>query len=362
MDFLKEFKKDLKKAGLEEGASLPPRYWFSTGNYVLNRLLSGSFMRGFPQGRITCFTGPSFSGKSFMLCNAMREAQKDNAHLVVLDSENALDDDFVTKLGIDTSQNYTYIPVNTSPEVQKTISSFINGYKEEYKDDLENAPRVVFAIDSLDMLMTETELENFEKGITKGDQGQRNKQFKALLRQLVQAIKKLNISIVLTAQVYKNQDLLNGEGVWIVSDAIKYSISQIALLTKLKLKQGEGKDKVAVGMKMKVEGYKTRFTKPFQTATIEVPYETGMDPYTGLLDVAIELGIVEKDGKGYIITGTTDKWSKDEFSNVAADVLVKCEAAREKFLEATLDDLEEDTSEKQPTAKSKREKKHKKEE
>lgn len=351
MDFLDSFKKELEKAGLEEGASKPPRYWYSSGNYVVNKILSGSFLRGIPQGRVVCYTGPSGAGKSFLVCNAMREAQKQGAHIVVLDSENALDDDFVSKIGVDVTKNYAYVPVDTIPQAQKVVSTFIGGYKKEYGDS-EDAPQVLIVIDSLDMLMTETEEENFAKGVTKGDQGQRNKQLKAMLRQFVQAVKHYNIAVIVTAQVYKNQDVLNGEGVWIVSDAIKFSLSQIAMLTKLKLRTGDGASREVSGIRMKVEGYKTRFTKPFQTVTVEVPYDTGMDPYNGLLEVAIEMGIVQKKGSWYCLPGG-DNFRSDDFHTVAADVLAKCEAAREKFLEAVIEE-EDEVIEKQASAKSKR--------
>ena len=76
MDFLKDFKKDLDKIGLQEGASEPPKYWYSTGNHVVNYTISGSFTRGIPQGRITGLVGPSGAGKSFIACNIIREAQQ----------------------------------------------------------------------------------------------------------------------------------------------------------------------------------------------------------------------------------------------------------------------------------------------
>lgn len=361
LDFLKDFRADLEKAGLEEGSSLPPRYWFSTGNYVVNKTLSGSYLKGIPQGRLTCFTGPSGAGKSFLAANAMREAQRQGAHVVCLDSENALDDDFVTKLGVDVTDNYSYVAIDTIPQAKKVVSAFLRGYKADH-GKAEDAPKVLIVIDSLDMLMTETEEENFSKGISKGDQGQRNKQLKQVLREFVQAIKGYNISMIVTAQVYKNQDVTNGEGVWIVSDAIKFSLSQIALLTKLKLRDGDAGDRSVSGIRMMVESYKTRFTKPFQKVTIEVPYETGMDPFNGLFDVAVETGIITKKGAWYVIGDgenfRRDQFDSPEFVSIRNDVLVKCEAQREKYLEAALDNYEIVT-EKQSTAKSKREAKHK---
>lgn len=341
MDFLKTVTKDLEKAGMNVGASEPPRYWFSTGNHVLNKIISGSFLKGIPQGRILSFTGPSGAGKSFLAANAMREAQKEGAHIVVLDSENAMDDDFVRAIGVDPSKNYTYVPVDTIPQVKKVVAAFLKGYKSEYGDD-PDAPKILFVIDSLDMLLTETEEEQFSKGITKGDQGQRNKQLKAMLRSFVQNVKRPNVSMVVTSQVYKNQDVMNGEGLWIVSDAVKFSLSQIVMLNKLKLKDTGSRD--VKGIRMKTEGYKTRFTQPYQTVTIEVPYETGMDPYNGLLDVAVEMGICVKKGSRYSLAGDDKTWYGKDFGEYAADVLVKCESERAKFLDALVEVDEIDLS------------------
>lgn len=355
MKFLDQFTKDLKRSGLEVGASQPPRYWYSSGNYALNKIISGSFLRGIPQGRIQCFAGPSGSGKSFLACNAMREAQQEGAHLVVLDSENALDDDFVSKIGVDTENGYSYIPVDTIPQAKKVVSKFITGFKKEYGDD-PDAPKVLFVIDSLDMLMTETEQKHFNAGDTKGDQGQRNKQLKAMLREFVQAVKRPNISMIVTSQVYRNQDLMNGEGTWIVSDAIKYSLSQIVLLTKLKLRDKDDR-KIVHGIRMKVEGYKTRFAQPYQTVTIEVPYNTGMDVFNGLLNVAVEMGIVDKKGSRYALPGHDKTWYSKDFGQYAADVLTQCESKRDKFLEAMLEDGEETDLTPQMSARKRRQEK-----
>ena len=69
MDFLKDFEKTIDKIDGVGGSSQPPRYWYTFGNYVLNRIMSGSFMKGVPQGRITGLAGPSGAGKSFVLGN-----------------------------------------------------------------------------------------------------------------------------------------------------------------------------------------------------------------------------------------------------------------------------------------------------
>lgn len=324
--FLKAFQKDLEKIDGVGSSSQPPRYWFSFGNYVLNKIMSGSFTKGVPQGRITSLAGSSGAGKSFLAANLVKAAQDDGAIVLVVDSENALDDDFMSKIGVDVDTGvYLYASVTTVPQVTKVVSSFIKGYKADW-GDAEDAPRVLILIDSLDMLMTETEQDHYDKGVQKGDQGQRNKQLKAMLRTFVQDIKPLNITLVFTSQVYKNQDVTNGEGLWIVSDAVKYSASQITLLSKLKLKDKAGGANETIGIRMKAEGYKTRFAKPFQSVTIEVPYETGMDPLSGLLEASMGLGVVVQKGSWYRMADSEELWRAAAIGDHKDEILSKCEA------------------------------------
>lgn len=338
MKFLKEFEKSISKIEGVTGSSLPPRYWHSFGNYALNRIMSGGFFKGIPQGRITAVVGPSGAGKSFIAGNLVREAQKDGAFVLVVDSENALDDDYMQKIGVDTENNYSYKSVVTIPHVSQIVSTFLKGYKADYGTD-PNAPKVVIVIDSLNMLMTETELKNYAEGDIKGDQGQLAKQTKAMLKSFVQDIKSLNVSIVVTGHVYKNQDVKNGEGVWIVNDGIKFSLSQILLVTKLRLKG----DKAGQfeGIEMRCNSYKTRFAKPFQTVEIEVPYETGIDPNSGILEAGVVTGVVERKGSRYALVGhSDDTWYSKDIAQYAEQIMKKIESKEGAYI-SVISDAEE---------------------
>lgn len=295
-------------------------------------------MKGIPQGRITALSGPSGAGKSFLLANIIRQAQQnEGSFILVVDSENALDDEYMEKIGVDTTNDYSYAGVTTIEQAQSVVSSFIKAYRKEYGSD-PTAPKVLIGLDSLSMLMTQSELDNYQKGALKGDQGQRNKQLKAMLRAFTQDIKDLNITMVATCQVYKNQDVLNGEGLWIIPDAVKYACSVIALVTKLKLRNDGEVD----GIRMKCESYKTRFTKVHQSITVDVPYDTGMDPNNGLLDVAVKMGIVEQKGAWYNIGD--EKFQSKNFEVHSSKVLALCEKAQEAFIEAQISDKDLDLS------------------
>ncbi len=59
LSFLKDFKKSISKIESVTTDFGPPSFWYSTGNLALNKVISGSFTKGIPQGRITALSGPS---------------------------------------------------------------------------------------------------------------------------------------------------------------------------------------------------------------------------------------------------------------------------------------------------------------
>lgn len=293
LPFIKNFQKTLEKIDTVSTDFGPPRHWYSTGNIALNKNVSGSFSKGIPESRITCLAGPSGSGKSFLACNIIKNAQDEGAFILVLDSEHALDETFMSAIGVDTSpEKLQYVGVTLFSDVVSAVSDFVGLYEKEYGKDNPNAPKVMIILDSIDMLLTDTEADHFKSGVQKGDQGQRAKQSKHLLKTIVAKIKRLPMSMLVTHQVYPNTDVLNGEGLWIINNAIRYSASQIMLITKLKLKEGSD----IIGIRMRVECYKSRFAKIGSKIEIEVPYSKGMDPYSGFLDLMEDLGVVVASG------------------------------------------------------------------
>jgi RecA/RadA recombinase len=336
MDFLKDFNKEIEKMEGVSTTAEPPRYWFGFGNHAINRVMSGSFYKGVPQGRITALCGPSSAGKSFLAGNLCKQAQKEGAFVLVVDSENALDDTFMSNIGVDVNNDYSYTSPNTISQTLKIVSSFIKGYKSEYGDSLD-APKILIVVDSLDMLMTDTEKAAADKGDTQADQGQHSKQLKALLRTWVQDIKSLNISIVVTKQVYraKQDQLLQGEGAWVINDAIRYACSQILLATRLKLK--DEKTKSVTGIRMTVQGFKTRFCSPFSVVSnLEIPYDTGVNPFSGIFDVAVTLGVILKHGAWYSIEGDNTNYRSADIERDHMERVVQlCEEKSQNHLDTT---------------------------
>jgi len=170
-----KFRKDLTKSidGIGFGFN-DPTDWVSTGSYLLNWRISGDFNNGIPLGKVTVFAGESGAGKSYFASgNIIREAQKQDIFVILMDSENALDEDWLQALGVDTSEEKLMrIGMAMVDDVAKTISTFMKDYKTM---DEEDRPKILFVIDSLGMLMTPTDLDQFQKGDMKGDFGRKPK-------------------------------------------------------------------------------------------------------------------------------------------------------------------------------------------
>lgn len=339
LGFLKDFNKDLEKMEGVVTYDEPPRYWTSFGSHAINRVMSGSFMRGIPQGRITALCGPSSAGKSFLAGNLVKQAQAEGSIVLVLDSENALDSTFMSNIGVDTeNESYTRVSLSTITQATKIVQMFLEGYKADggAKPD---SPRVLIVVDSLDYLMTEAEAKAAETGDVQFDQGQHTRMLKSMLRTWVQLIKSLNVSIVVTKQVYKaRQDqLLAGEGAWVVNDAIRYACSQILLATRLKLKEEGSKDPMGdvVGIRLKAEGFKTRFCAPFQVTTVQVPYETGINQFSGMFDIAVSLGVIKKSGSWYALAEDGESKRRSDFEDdpeMMKKLVESCEAKQAQFV------------------------------
>ena len=275
--------------------------WIDTGNYALNYLISGQFDRGIPLGRVTCFAGESGSGKSFICSgNLVKQAQKQGILPIVLDSENALDSDWLSALGVDVSEDKLMrFGVSMIDEVAKFVSEFMKGYKDQYSDmPYEERQKVLFVVDSLGMLLTPTDIDQFERGDMKGDMGRKPKALTALVRNAVNLIDGNPVCVVATNHTYASQDMFDPDDKISGGQGFIYASSIVVAMRKLKLKEDEEGNKISDvrGIRAACKVMKTRFSKPFESVQIKIPYESGMDPFSGLVELFEKSGLLVKDG------------------------------------------------------------------
>jgi hypothetical protein len=156
------------------------------------------------------------SGKSFLASgNITANAQKQDVFVVLIDTENALDEAWLKALDVDTSDE-SLLKVNMAmiDDVAKLISDFMKDYKARYGSvDEKDRPRVLFVIDSLGMLLTPTDVNQFEAGELKGDMGRKPKALAALVRNCVNMFGEYDVGMVCTNHSYASQDMFNPDDV-----------------------------------------------------------------------------------------------------------------------------------------------------
>jgi RecA/RadA recombinase len=293
-----KFRKNLTKSitGMSAGFH-DPTDWISTGNFALNYLVSGDFNKGIPLGKVTVFAGESGAGKSYICSgNIVKAAQDQGIFVVLIDSENALDETWLQALNVDTDEK-KLLKLNMSmvDDVAKTVSTFMEDYKAMAEED---RPKVLFVIDSLGMLLTPTDVDQFTKGDMKGDMGRKPKALTSLVRNCVNMFGSHNVGLVATNHTYASQDMFDPDDKISGGQGFIYASSIVVAMKKLKLKEDEDGNKTTdvKGIRAGCKVMKTRYAKPFEGVQVKIPYETGMNPYSGLVDLFEKKGILSKDG------------------------------------------------------------------
>jgi recombination protein RecA len=324
-----------------------PVDWISTGNHTLNYLISGDFNKGVPLGKVSVFAGESGSGKSFICSgNLVRNAQDHGCQVVLFDSENALDEDWLKALNVDTSpEKLLKISVSMIDDVAKSISEFMKDYKSNYGDlEYDEMPKLLFVVDSLGMLLTPTDVDQFQKGDMKGDMGRKPKALTALVRNTVNQLAPYPIGLVCTNHTYASQDMFDPDDKISGGQGFVYASSIVVAIKKLKLKEDADGNKVSTvqGIRAACKVMKSRYSKPFEGVQIKIPYETGMDPYSGMLEMLEAKGIVEKVGNklSYVspVTGEEIKEFRKGWSGEKLQVIIDEWGQNPKAVAEDIDD------------------------
>lgn len=316
---LSKFRKGITKgiSGISTGF-FDPKIWVSTGNYGLNKLISNDFYKGVPLGKVTIFAGESGSGKSYIVSgNLVKNAQEMGMFVVLVDTENALDETWLRALGVDTSED-KLLKVNMSMinDLSVMLNNFIRDYKELAEAD---RPQVLFVVDSLGMLTTTIAQDQAERGDLKGDMGHKPKQLKALILNVLNQLGPLNIGLVCSNHSYASQDMYSPDAIISGGSGPIFASSIVVATKKLNLKEDSDGNKVkdVLGIRCGCKIVKSRFSKPFETMEIRIPFNEGMDAYSGLFDFFEKKNIIIKDGNKYIyksINGTEHKLWKKEYN------------------------------------------------
>ena len=264
------------------------RGFIDTGSYAFNALVSGSMYGGIADNKIIALAGESATGKTYFSIGMVRKFLDDRKDGMVLyfDSEQAVTSDMFIDRGVD-PKRVAVFPVATIEEFRNQLIKIVDKYLEQ---EVDKRKPLMVVLDSLGMLSTSKEINDTAEGKEVRDMT-RSQVIKSTFRVLTLKLGKAGIPLVMTNHTYDvigsyvpTKEMGGGSG-------LKYAASTIVYLSKKKDKDADGQ---VVGNIIHCKLYKSRLTKENQMVDVRLNYDSGLNRYYGLLDLALKYDIFKK--------------------------------------------------------------------
>ena len=248
--------------------------------------------------------GESMTGKTLFVLKILANAQKEGLIPVIFDTENAVDPEGAERIGLDVSK-VKYVPCITIEQTRNALFKFLTAVKEK---GLEG--KFIIAIDSLGNLQSELEHSRMGKDSMSSDMGTKARAMKSLMQTCTNLGATTQTTILCTNHVYDDPTAMfpsiekNMPG----GKSIIYLPSVTIQLARKPMKSDGGKTmdaETAVGQKnyagilIRALTRKNRFIKQYLQGEMFLSFQTGLDRYYGLLDLAVGVGAVIQTGSTY---------------------------------------------------------------
>ena len=255
----------------------------SSGSLTLDKALG---VGGYPKGRIIEIYGPESSGKTTFALHAIAEAQKAGGRAAFIDAEHALDPVYAQKLGVNINELLLSQP-DTGEQALEICEALVRS----------EAISIV-VIDSVAALVPQAEIEG-----EMGDShvGLQARLMSQALRKLSGTISKTNTIAIFINQLREKVGVLFGNPETTPGGrALKfYSTIRLDVRRGEQIKNGDN----VIGNKTNVKVVKNKVAPPFKTASVEIMYGEGVSKTAEIIDLASELGIIDKSGAWYSYNG-----------------------------------------------------------
>jgi recombination protein RecA len=250
-----------------------------TGSLRLDAALG---IGGIPCGRITEIYGPEACGKTTMALHIIAEAQQAGGIAACVDAEHALDTAYARNLRVDLESLLISQP-DTGEQALDIVEILVRSGVLD-----------VIVVDSVAALVPKAELDGDMGDAPMGMQARLMAQG---LRKLTAIVSKSRTSVIFINQLRQKIGVMFGNPETTTGgNALKYSASVRLDVRRLNaLKRGEE----IIGNRTRVRVVKNKLAPPFRQAEFDVIYGQGISRLGELLDLAIEHGLVRKNGSWF---------------------------------------------------------------
>lgn len=299
----KKFKSAHKVAFFLDGSEQTPTdldEWVSTGSPMLDLAIANRPHGGLPVGRITEITGLEGSGKSLLAAHAIADTQRKGGLGVYIDTENALNQDFLEAIGVDIKK-MLYVPLETIEDIFEAIDSIIESIRAA---DGDKKKLVTIVVDSVAGASTKVEISaDYDQA---GYATQKAIIISKAMRKVTNLIGRERISLIFTNQLRTRMGVSFGDP-WTTSGgkAIAFHSScRIRLKQMGQLKAKVGGVEQIVGIKTRAQVVKNRMGPPLRSIDFDIYFDSGIDNYGSWLEMMKTYKIVNQSGAWYTYVDT----------------------------------------------------------
>jgi len=288
MSLLEKLKKSSRTSGAEvlsESKLFGEKELTTTQVPMVNVALSGSINGGLASG-LTVLAGPSKHFKtSFALLMASAYLKKyDDAVLLFYDSEFGSPQSYFEAFDVDTSR-VLHTPVTNIEELKFDLVHQLN--------EIDRKDRVVVVIDSVGNIASKKEVEDAENMKSVADMT-RAKALKGLFRMITPMLTLKDVPLLAINHTYMEQGLFP-KAVVSGGTGVMYSADNVWIIGRRQEKTGTE----VTGYDFVINVEKSRFVKEKSKIPISVSWEGGIEKWSGLTEVALDLGYVVKPKNGW---------------------------------------------------------------
>lgn len=290
-DMIKASGSDYAQVADDGGATITG--YIDTGSAALNALLSGSIRGGYAIPKITGIAGDPSTGKTFFMLQGIKSFLESNEKgiAVIYDSEQNISRSLLVSRGID-PKRVILVAVDTIEDFKSRAVKMLEHYLTL---DENTRPPMFMALDSLGMLSTLKEVEDAGSDKHVVDMT-KARVTKGTFRILTSLLGRAKIPFVVTNHTYNTIGMFPSKKMG-GGTGLEYAASTIIFLSKSKESEGSGQDKVVVGINITCLLKKSRNTIENKNITTYLSYTDGLNPWAGLLDIAVEAGLVKALGR-----------------------------------------------------------------